>query len=562
MMFKNIYILEQTDTFAMWPKGAIILVALLGLLLVMGLAFLLAVRVVKERARYIEERSAYIEGVLSKAEFKAMLNLLISKSSEDTPFSLAYIDLDNFTQVANAFGDKNIKNVIDIIAQRFLKVLPFQVQMGRLGSDTFVVLFRPEYTEDEVYHTCEQIKDCLKDPVRISYDTETTMSASIAIAYYPVHGENYQQLLSSLELAVYTAKRSGGDKIVVYSNELAGSESENKLYYEQIKSAINNKEFILYYQPIVSNITADVVCAEALLRWEHPTLGILNPKEFINILEQSGDIYWVGIWSVETMIQEYSRIKRARPSLDFKLSINLSIKQLMNEKIVSDINKILKKYKFAASNLVIEAEEFIIYNQHEQINDNIKKLRELGFKIAVDGFAFDYNTLLKIDKLSIDIIKLNAGFLEKDNEEIMKNFITLLLSYANKHGIDVIVERTETFENVKYFSDQGIHNFQGYYISKPISGDELVDVCSSFNHYSHLFDEKTQEDLMREAAEAIEKMNAQVDMPSSEEPAEEKEETPVEETPSEENKVDEEQPQEENPSAEDENSTIDNPKEE
>ncbi len=523
----NYFLTDSSDFFAMWPKGAIVLVAILGLVVLIGLAVFLGYRTIKERQRYLEERSSYMEGVLSKSEFKANVNLLISKSTNDTPFSLVYIDIDEISQMTNAFGDKAVKNVIEIIGQKILKILPFQVQMGRVSLDKFIILFRTEYSKEEVFRVAEQIKDIMKEPVRISYDTETTATASIAIAYYPVHGQNYNQLLNSLEIGVITCKRQGGDKIVVYSEDLGGEEGQNKLYYEQIKSAIINKEFVLYYQPIVNMENHSFVSAEALLRWNHPKLGVLNPKEFINVMEQSGDIYWVGIWGLELMIEQYTVLRRIISNADFNLSINLSLKQLMNENLASDFQKLLKKYKFPAKNLVIEADEFIIYNKHDVISENMKKLHELGFKIAVDGFAFDYNTLLKLNKLEIDILKLNAAFIEDDNKEILKNFIELLTNYASKNNIEIIVERIENEEQIEYFESQGIHNFQGYYISKPISSEELEKIAKEPDIISAL--KIAQETRDQEI------LNQSLETQPVEEAVEPTEEQPVEETPTEEN---------------------------
>lgn len=507
---------EADDAFKMWPKGAIIIGALGTLIILGALATFMGYRMIQDRRKYIEEKSAYIEGVLSKNEVRSNINLLISKSTEDTPFSLVLVDMDKFSQISNAFGDKASKQVIETMAQRFLKLLPFQTQLGRIDNDKFILVFRPDYEADEVYHVTEQLKEALETPIRISYDTETLVTASFAIAYYPRHGQNYKQLLDSLDVAVYTAKRNGGDKIVVYSDELGATESENRLYYEQVKAAINNKEFVLFYQPVASDVSQDFVGAEALLRWEHPTLGLLNPKDFINIMEQSGDIYWVGIWGLESMIGELNSIRIKVPSRDFSLSINLSIKQLMNDKLAQDFQTILRKYKISGKNIIIEVDEFILYNQHETIQSNIKKLRELGFRIAADGFAFDYNTLLKLSTLPLDVIKLDASFIEEDNAELMKNFVNLLMTYANKHNVEVIAYKVENLEIVNYFSELGIHKFQGYFVSAPVSENNLLEIVDDYRYVRNLFENKSMEDLQAQAAAAIEQMNAEVDQDNEE----------------------------------------------
>ncbi len=460
-----------------WNDGVFVFLALMALGGILALLYFLFRSVMKEKAKFLEERRSYIAGILSSSEIKASVHQLISKSSFDVPFTIVLLDIDKYSQMVSAFGPKIAKDVIVLLANRFEKTVPFQVQIGRLADDKFLFVFKPEYEFQEVFHVVKQLKAIFDEPVQVSYDIEVSLSTSIALATYPRHGRNINQILESLNIAIYTAKRNGGDNIVVYSEDM-GKEEENAEYYEQVKQAIENKEFKLVYQPIVDVSSQKVVAAEALLRWEHPKLGTINPKEFINILESSGDIYWVGIWGLESMIEEYSAIKSRYPYKEVLLSINLSMKQLMNDRLIYDYMKILKKYKVSAKNFIVELEEFIMFERHDKIRSTIFKLREIGFRIAVDGFSFDHNTLLKIEQLPIDYIKLDSNFIQNDSKEIMKHLTNLLVTFAKEHNITIIAERIENLETVNHFKEYNINLIQGYLISKPMGAEDFVSFIS------------------------------------------------------------------------------------
>lgn len=519
------YVLNTVVDPSKWTTGAVIFVTIIALLAMVGLATLLVWFVYKERENYIAEKRAYIKGVLSKSETMSTINSIISKTTFDSPFGLVMLDIDKFGEISNAFNDKIANQLINILAEKIAKVLPLQVQMGRVGADKFVFIFKSEYDNEEIDFAVAKIKDIFNNSFKITFDAEINVTASIAIAYFPIHGRNANQLLQSLSIAIYTAKRDGGDRIVKYSEEMSTKESENLQYYSQVKEGIKNKEFLLFYQPIVDIEKREVIAAEALLRWEHSKLGLINPKDFIHILEQSGDIYWIGIWGLETMINQYTLIHQKFPSIDFKISINLSPKQLLNERIAVDFQKILKKHKMTGRNIVIEIEEFIVFEQQEMIRRNILKLKELGFMFAVDGFALDHNTLSRIEKFPIDIIKINSSFLqEEENLEIRKRLTEILFDYAHRKNITLIAERVENLEMIEYFKQNGVTIDQGYYFSRPISGDHLIGYMSDRSHIQDLIggNDKpvVQEAEVTEDVKVVEETTAEVDQEVTEEKVE------------------------------------------
>ena len=455
--------------FVYWSNGANIFVSLLAILTFAAGGYGLFLLVRKEYKRYRDEKSSYIEGVLTKNEINSNINAYLSRITKATPFTVMLLDIDHFTNVVNAFGEKNVKEIVENVVNNITKVMPFRVQIGRYSVDQFLFFMHGDYDKDDIIKVATDMREAVRKPFKLNQDIDVNLTASIGVAYFPIHGETLAQLVDSLRIAVYTAKKDGGDRTVIYSSEMSQTESENIQYYNQIKQAIVNKEFCLYYQPIIKLEDKKTAGAEALIRWNHPEMGVLNPHSFLNVLEQSGDINWVGVWSFEVMVSDFMAIKEKHPNDAIHFSLNLSPKQLMNPSLPNNYLKVLKRHKALASDFVIEVEEFVIFQQQETIRANISKLREFGFRIAVDGFSLDHSTLMKLKQSPIDIIKISQQDLDDEDTYIKEHFMEILIQFAKQNNITVVAEKIENQEMIDACLSKGIFYGQGYGISKPIS---------------------------------------------------------------------------------------------
>lgn len=452
-----------------FSPGIYVLFTVIVIIVTVAVTLYLGYRVIQERRHYREEAFTLIDGLLTKSEIYTSITSYLSKAPKDTLFALYLIDLDKFSDVVNAFGQKQSEKILEKITQRIIPLLPKRTQIARVEKDQFLIFFRGEHTRSEYLNMAKDIQKAIYSPLPIFHNTTIQISSSIGISFYPAHGETWKQLQKSLDIALYIAKREGGNKIILYSDEMSATEGENLQYYHQIKEAIENKEFVLYYQPIINVKDKTIFGAEALLRWNHPEHGTLAPQHFINILEQSGDINWVGIWGLEELIKTHLTLTKRFPEYDIKLSFNLSPKQLTNERLAVDFEKVLKRYKMSAKNFVLEIIEFAVFERYSVIHNNIKQLKELGFQIAIDGLGLDYNTLTKLEYLPIDIIKLDRSFLQSDNESLMRDkFAQMLVDFADATNRLVVAEGVENQEMLKLVSDHKIGIVQGYYFSKPI----------------------------------------------------------------------------------------------
>lgn len=450
-----------------------IILTIIVLLVMLALIYFLARSVLNERKKILEEKTLSIEGVLSKSEMSSIITSYMARIGKEGQFSLIYIDLDKFSDFINAFGQNESEKILEKIVKNMEYVLPKGIKIARLQNDEFLIFLTMDYDRTEAVDLGNKLKTSIARSIKLFGDTQINATGSIAIAFYPVHGANLKDLIDSLKIATYIIKKNGGNAVRVYSDEMSDLGGEHVEYYYQIKHAIQHKEFQLYYHPMINTKTNDLFGVEALIRWNHPEHGLLSPFKFLGIMEQSGDVNWIGLWGLETLIKTYQELKQEFPKREIYFSMNLSPKQLMSESLAMDFQKILKKYRMNAGNIILEIIEFAVFDKQVNIFKNLKKLKELGFMIAIDGFGLDYATLSRVEELEIDIIKLDNEFLKEEESYMKAKFASLLVEFAKKNKYEVICEVIESKEMVKEAKNYDIHIMQGFYFSKPLSAEAL-----------------------------------------------------------------------------------------
>lgn len=452
-------------------NAIVLTVLVVGLLI--SLVYLLALSFFKERQRMKDEKALSIEGILSSSEINTVVTSFIARTEGDMQFTLIYIDLDKFSDFINAFGKDESESILSKIAKNMSKVVPRDVKIARMQTDEFLIFFNHEYDRSEVVDYAHKLKAAITKPIRLFGDTDIKATASIALSFYPAHGKTLKDLMNSLLLATYIIKRNGGNNIRIYSEEMTDQAGEHVEYYYQIKHAISQKEFQLYYHPMINVNKQELYGVESLIRWNHPEHGLLSPFKFLGIMEQSGDIHWMTLWGLETIIKTSQEIQQYFPQNKVKFSMNISPKQLMNDKIAMDMQKLLKKYRAQANDIILEVIEFALFEKQETILKNLKTLKEIGFNIAIDGFGLDYQTLSKVSDLKVDIIKLDNQFLKEDDDYMKIKFAKLLVEFAENNDTLVICEMIENKEMMEKALGYGIQIQQGFYFTKPVSAETL-----------------------------------------------------------------------------------------
>jgi EAL domain-containing protein (putative c-di-GMP-specific phosphodiesterase class I)/GGDEF domain-containing protein len=450
---------------------------LLAIIITLALAFGVYVLFKRERKKNIEEATMQNDNFLTKTDFSKNVDYYISRIGQFGSFGMFYFEVENVKGLLETLGRDEFENLLSEISKRLIKDSETNFVITKTSGEGFMLMSKNEYNYDTLEKEADDLMYLLTEPYKIFRDEEIKLAFSMGAVMYPLCGHSYKELSQNLELATYISRRNGENKYTIYYNELREKESDNLEYFKEVKNAIRNREFVLYFQPIVNIKANDIFGFEALLRWNHPLHGVLSPHKFISILEQSGDINWVGLWGLEELIKESIKLNNEFNDRDVYLTFNLSVKQLLNDNVANEFRNLLKRYNKCNPNLIIlEVQEFTKYENVEQIKTNLRRFKDLGFKISVDGLALDYASLSSLENSPIDIFKLDRDFLEDiENNFIKEKFVAMLVEYASKEEKIVIAEGVESKEMVDYVIKNNVDYAQGYYFEKPFEESSIND---------------------------------------------------------------------------------------
>lgn len=436
-----------------------------------------------------EESNIIVENAISKRTMIEDIKAYIKKIDRFGVFTLMSVDIDGFGDLNEVFGEKTCDQILRELAARVLRVLPYKASLCRFNGDEFLIFIKDEDNRQRNEKVANKILEAIANQYQIIIGEAISMSASIGIVTYPTAGNNFEDLYKRLELTTYVSKRDGGNKFTHYYGSIEEEETDNREYYLEVKKAITNKEFVLYYQPIVNLKERTLVGAECLMRWNHPTNGVQAPQTFLKIMENSGDIKWVGEWGIETMVRFRKAMFDKHPEVPLTLTLNLSTKQLLDSSLASKFIDIIKKNNDKPENFILEISDFMMVEKIAAIKNNIHRLRDFGFKVAVDGFEMNGQTVQTIQRAPVDTIKLGRSFLSEIESNFMKEkLLEIVVKYAEDNNRQLISEGIEEARIVKYVKEQNVFFGQGFYFAKPMSAEDFDSYIEN-RSYLPMFDE-------------------------------------------------------------------------
>jgi len=480
-----------------WPPGLEILVAVLILVITLVIVFFLARSVIRDMKKTAEDRQ-YLkdqkdaeknkdkvgkDGLVEDRKFvgrksKDLLALIdqeIYRAKEGNISVLFYLNLDNFRYVSEHFGEQKALKVIDEIALKIKKVGDTKKAIvGLHENDVFLYYLPGPVDNDVIAQYADELLKTVNTPLKTIDELVTT---SIGVVIFPFDGITVQQLIKNAEIALYVAKKQGKNQYAMYSSDLIEKEQFNINYYHEIKKSISNDEFLLYYQPIVDIKTGKLIGLESLLRWNHPTMGILSPGKFLNVMDLTGDITWFGTWGFEKIVKQYVDWKKLFRVKDMFISTNLSPKQLMTENLAKAFFEIVKKYHFDTESFCLEIIDYYTVIKNPTAVFNLSEFRRYGFRIAIDDMGDQFELATGLDKVSANIIKI----CREDVLKIVNKFeeaekIDRVIQAALKLQKVVIAEGIEDEAMVRLMNAKGVRFLQGYFFSQPKSSEETMQL--------------------------------------------------------------------------------------
>ncbi len=420
-----------------------------------------------------------LTGLPNRTLFEDRLQQSISRAkSRQEKLALLFIDLDNFKQINDTLGHDFGDAVLQIVAKRFLRCLRSEDTLARLGGDEFTVLIQNLERASATAVIAQKLNESLKAPITIN-EHELHLSASIGISIYPKDATEKQDLLKYADTAMYKAKEMGRDNYQFYSEEMTRFALQKAMMEKELRKAIKNRDFSVYYQPQIDATSGKIVGMEALVRWAHPTFGMLTPDSFILIAEESH------------LIVEVDRIVMEQSMRDIKmwydqgynpgiLSLNLSIKQLMNRDFINQLLDTAKGIGFDIKKLKFEITESQMMHDPEKSIEVLEMLRDLKIKVAIDDFGTGYSSLAHIKRLPVKTLKIDRSFIQdlpfdEEDRAISKAIIVL----AQSLNLDIVAEGVETKAQLEYLMENGCHLIQGYYFSEPLPKETMTTFMES-----------------------------------------------------------------------------------
>ncbi len=383
------------------------------------------------------------------------------------PIAAFFIDLDNFKDANDSLGHDAGDELLQLVGRRFESILRAGDTVGRLGGDEFVILAEGMSLADGPGPVADRIRDVLRKPFQLQgFDgIQVNVTASIGIAMGD--RSTAQELLRDADIALYRCKAAGRDQAVVFEPAMQVALAGRLELRTDIDTALDKGQFFLLYQPIVDLKSTTVRGVEALIRWRHPTRGVVPPNDFIPILEESGLIVEVGRWALDTAC---AQLKEWRDlGFDPTMSVNVSMRQLQTDALVGDVRRALAANDLEPATLIIEVTETALMRDAASTVSRLEKLKELGVKIAIDDFGTGYSSLAYLRQFPVDVLKIDRSFISNmDGSEDSLALIKTMVDLGKALGLLTLAEGIEEEYQLECLRAHDCESGQGFIFSRPV----------------------------------------------------------------------------------------------
>jgi diguanylate cyclase (GGDEF)-like protein/PAS domain S-box-containing protein len=382
--------------------------------------------------------------------------------------AVIFIDLDHFKEVNDSLGHSTGDRLLTEVGKRLLHCVRESDTVARLGGDEFVIVLDNVANPGVVSEVLGKLKDALGHPISLD-DYELFVTASMGISLYPEDGQDAEVLLRNADSAMYHVKKEGRNQWGFYSARMNEQSRRRLQLTSGLRHAIEKNQFSLVYQPQLALATRSVCGAEALVRWEHPELGLICPLEFIPLAEDTGIIEEIGEWVLEATCRQIAAWSGKGLYLP-RISVNVSARQFKSANFIERVEQLVQEHRLAPGCLDLEITESLLVRTDARLLDDMQRLCNIGVVFSVDDFGTGYSSLSYLKRFPIAMIKADRSFVrdipgDRDDIEIT----AAIISMSHKLNIRVIAEGVETLQQLVFLSEQGCDEIQGYLLSPPLS---------------------------------------------------------------------------------------------
>tara|TARA_R110002167_G_scaffold303911_1_gene508144 strand:+ start:80005 stop:82074 length:2070 start_codon:yes stop_codon:yes gene_type:complete len=417
-------------------------------------------KVARDKARYLADRDQ-LTGCYNRTYIQLRFESLTSAQTGEC--ALLYFDIDKFKKINDELGHEMGDIVLKQLAARARNLIRNGDLIARLGGDEFVILLHNVRSSEDLAHKVNDLHRAFSQPTRhLSVNVDVTVS--VGVTTFEPRKTEFDTALRNADIALYLSKQGGRNRVTYFNDEIGARVAARRLLEADIKRGIEQKEFILFYQPRVCAQNGALASVEALVRWDHPVKGLVMPDTFISICEETGMIEDLGQHVLEMGCRQ--AIEWYRTGVDLGISINISPRQFQGHRLMETLERFAAKSDFPRHKIELEITENVLIGDHNLIAQKLQSFVDLGYQIAVDDFGTGYSNLSYISQFPLNCIKIDRSFISQ--LPTSGPIIQLILTLAKQLAVTAVAEGVETRAEYDWLHAKGCDQIQGYYFSKPV----------------------------------------------------------------------------------------------
>ncbi|WP_299679820.1 bifunctional diguanylate cyclase/phosphodiesterase [uncultured Roseobacter sp.] len=430
-------------------------------------------KIARDKARYLADRDQ-LTGCYNRSYLQQYMATL--GHYQRRRCALLCFDVDKFKQVNDRLGHEMGDVVLKEIAARVSMSIRRNDTFVRLGGDEFVVVFEDIPSEAELTAKLKALLDLIAEP--ITHDaTRVSATVSMGVATFVPDATHFTAIMREADIALYTSKQAGRNRVTFFNAEMGALAKARDLVEMELKRAIENREFILHFQPRMCLETSRVVSVEALVRWQHPKRGLIMPAEFISICEETGMIEDLGQLILEMACM--TAISWHQSGKDIEISLNISPRQFEDNRLLASLKTFSRHPDFPPGKIELEITENVLIGDHDLIAKRLETISRMGYRIAIDDFGTGYSNLSYISRFPLNCLKIDQSFIA----QLPKSgpIISLILTLAEQIDATIVAEGVETSQHLEWLRNHKCDQAQGYYLSRPVEVREIDAVIATLN---------------------------------------------------------------------------------
>jgi len=412
----------------------------------------------------------------NKSLIKQHITGVITESKKsDKKIAILFLNLDGLKRINESLGLTLGDDIIKITAKRLQQCISSNDLVGRWNGDEFVIILSDVKLAEEVVSTVQNIFQRFLEPISLLQQKQLVISTSIGICVYPADGNNTMTLVQNADMAMHTAKSRGGNCHRFYTDSMNDIVTERLGIETGLRTALEQNQFELYYQPLVDIETQTITGAEALIRWNHPTEGLIPPDKFIPVAEDSDLIIPIGEWVINQACSQCKQWNQHGIN-NLKVSVNVSAKQFRDNTLPNTVKDALDKSGLDPADLTLELTESSIMEDVEQTIETLHLFKKIGVTLSIDDFGTGYSSLAYLKRFPIDKLKIDRSFVQNvDNNTDDKSIVRSIIALGHNLKLSIIAEGVEKIEHMNLLDSLNCEESQGYYISRPLPVNQFIE---------------------------------------------------------------------------------------